>query len=346
MVNRFLTALLLPLIGAFLLSCGERNSPAGPNAIDLQLAAIWDSPGYATDIAIVNGYAYLADDQAGFHVLNVTDPADPVYLSTHGAMFDQVIILSADAALNMLTIVDDNNQRYFYNITDPDSVTPYDGTDSNTRTNDVLVIGGTPASPASDSLMMLFTGDSNDGLTFTLYERFSFGDVISWAGAANSETQTYGRTLGLANDGYLILTAQDQMGVVLYDYGEYNNPVERGRLDTPGSARHIATQDSIAYIADGRSGLQIVSYRHPDSLRHLGSLEVPGYANDLAVQDDVVYIAAGDGGTVAVDVSDPSNPELIGRHSSTYTNAVVTSPEAVFVADRDEGLLIFTLRNK
>lgn len=327
------------------MACGSRNAPTGLNTVDFQPVGIWDSPGYATDIVVLDDYAYLADDQAGFHVINVTDPTQPTLVSTLGELYDQVTILSAAKGVNLLSIVDGNNQRYFYNITDPDSVTAYDGTDSNTRTNDIMVIAGSPDAPDADSLMMLFTGDSNDGLTFTLYQSFRFGAITSWAGVANSETQTPGRTLGLAHDGYLILTAQDQMGLVIYDFSEYNNPVKRGQIDTPGSARRVVTQNSIAYIADGRSGLQIVSYQNPDSIESLGAITVPGYANDVAVIENTAFVASGIGGTIAIDVSNPKAPQVIGRYQDTYANAVVATSQTVYVADRDEGLLIFTPGN-
>jgi len=335
--------LALALAGLFLISCGKRNSPTGPNSVNLILTGQWDSPGYATDLNVRGNYVYLADDQSGFHVLNVADRAHPRLVSTLGSNFYSITMLSASTQVNLLAVVDDNNQRYFYNIADPDSVTAFDGTDSNTRTNDILVIGGSPDAPDADSLMMLFTGDSNDGLTFTLYQSFHFGDVTSWAGIANSETQTYGRTLGVTNDGYLVLTAQDQMGLVIYNYTDYNNPVELGRMDTPGSARRVAVADSIAYIADGRFGVNIISYHDPDSLKQLGQIAIPGYVNDVAVQGNMVIAAAGDGGTFVIDVSNPTASTLVGRYQSSYTYAVETTSDAIFVADRDDGLLIFSL---
>jgi len=342
MVRR-ISILALALTGFLLLSCGKRNSPTGPTSVKLVLTGQWDSPGYATDLNVAGDYVYLADDQAGFHVLNVADRTNPQLVSTLGSNFYSITMLSASSDVNLLAIVDDNNQRYFYNITDPDSVTAYDGTDSNTRTNDVLVMGGSPDAPDADSLMMLFTGDSNDGLTFTLYQSFQFGDVTSWAGIVNSETQTYGRTLGLTNDGYLLLTAQDQMGLVIYNYTDYNNPLETGRMDTPGSARRVAVADSIAYIADGRFGVNIISYHDPDSLQHLGQIAIPGYVNDVAVQGNMVIAAAGDGGTFVVNVSNPAAPTLVGQYRSSYTYAVETTSDAIFVADRDDGLLIFKI---
>ncbi len=336
----------LILAGVTLIGCGKRNSPTGPGWVDLVLTAQWDSPGYATDLDIAGNYVYLADDEAGFHVLDVSDRSNPKLISTLGSNFYSITMLSVSTAVNLLAIVDDSNQRYFYNVSNPDSVTAYDGTDSNTRTNDILVIGGSPSAPQADSLMMLFTGDSNDGLTFTLYQSFNFGNVISWAGVANSETPTVGRTLGLAHDGYLIMTAQDQMGLVIYDYSDYNNPTKRGGLDTPGSARRVAVSDSIAYIADGRSGVEIISYQNPDSLQLLGQIVLPGYVNDVAVQGTRVFAAAGNGGTFVVDASDPTAPAVVAQYQDTYAFAVATTSDAAFVADRDEGLLIFTIENQ
>lgn len=334
---------------ALLFGCGERETPAGPEYAHLELAGQWDSPGYATDVAVAGDYAYLADDQAGFHVINITDPANPELVGTYGTSYGGVTILDVAPSINLLAIVNNRNAQYYYNITNPDSLSLYDGSGGSTQTNDLLT-RGIPSESGSDSLM-LFMGDSNDGVRFSLYEAFEFGGLISWAGIASSETQdtlTRGRALGLSLDGLLLLSAQDQLGLVLYDYTNFRaNPAPRLRsfLDTPGSARNVATRDSLAYIADGRFGLQIIAYDNPDSLEWLSGVEVPGYANDIAVSGQYVCLATGDGGSVLLDVSTPTAPAVVSQYTSPYTNAVTASGDVFLVADRDAGLLLFRITN-
>lgn len=347
MVSKLTYIVSIILVGFVLAGCGERNSPTGGNTARLELVGQWNSPGYATDVVVNGNYVYLADDQAGFHVINITDPANPELVATHGTSYGEVTILAIAPSINLLAIVSDRNNQYYYNTTNPDSLTLYDGTGGSTQTNDLIALG--LYSETENDSLMLFSGDSNDGVRFSLYEAFDFGGLISWAGIASSETQdtlTRGRALGLAHDGALVLSAQDQLGVVVYDYANFRSdpvPKLRGSLDTPGSARNIASGDSLAYIADGRFGVQIISYENPDSLTWLGETEVPGYANDIAYFHSFVSVASGDGGTILVDVSNPAAPLVADQYSSAYTNAVTASEDLIFVVDRDDGLLIFRI---
>lgn len=81
-----------------------------------------------------------------------------------------------------------------------------------------------------------------------------------------------------------------------------------------------------------------------DGYRILATLAVVGYADDVHVSGDLGFVAAGQGGLVVVDLSDPSQPLVLGVGSTSFdVTACSYSPgdSFAFVTDGPNGALAF-----
>ena len=79
-------------------------------------------------------------------------------------------------------------------------------------------------------------------------------------------------------------------------------------LDTPGDARGIATQGSLALVADGPAGLSVLSISNVTAPVLLGRLDTDGFAWSVAGEGTLCAIADDTNGIVIVDLSNPSTP--------------------------------------
>lgn len=184
-------------------------------------------------------------------------------------------------------------------------------------------------------------------------------------------------------DAGLAYVVTDSKSLVVIDIGLPSDPTIRGSLDLPENPRRIAVADGLAYIALGQTGLYLVDVSVPSSPRVVEIIDVDAYdvvlsgrhayigsedllrVFDVSVPTSAVEIGSTPGffvwGNLAVsgdlvlaaelrrlnvyDVSDPTNPYLVGqsdkfagfpRGIAVVGNFVVvlgTDPPGVFVLD-------------
>ncbi len=106
--------------------------------------------------------------------------------------------------------------------------------------------------------------------------------------------------------------------------------------------------DEFVYVADGNAGAKIV-YVHEiftagPSIR--GQVDTPGFANKLKIEGNFLYVADGAAGLSIINVSDPSNPQLV-RTVNTNGNAKDVAIYGVFafVANGNNGLAVVNISN-
>lgn len=136
-------------------------------------------------------------------------------------------------------------------------------------------------------------------------------------------------------------------GVGIYDVSDPANPREIGLFDTQ-CALDVCHDSQFVYIADNYGGLKIIDYTTEDILTLSGSLSCISEARRITLDNDVVLIGGGDGGLYIVDVSERSEPEIIGHSPITdgsARKAYVKDPY-VFLAKQMAGLDIIDITNK
>ncbi|MHB1036748.1 MAG: Ig-like domain-containing protein [Pirellulales bacterium] len=125
-----------------------------------------------------------------------------------------------------------------------------------------------------------------------------------------------------------------------------NGAVQRGTLDTSGSAWAVTVAGTLAYVADGAAGLLIVDVSDPAAPVQRGVLDTSGTAYGVTVVGTLAYVADGAAGLVIVDVSNPAAPVQRGvLDTSGAAWSVAISGTVAYVADGGAGLAIVNVAN-
>jgi hypothetical protein len=114
------------------------------------------------------------------------------------------------------------------------------------------------------------------------------------------------------------------------------------RISTPGDARGIFVDNSLAYVACEQMGLSIYYAARPDSDVYLvGSIDTPSNAQNVFVEGNMAYVADGRGGLIIIDISNPAEPVITGVYDTPdYANNVWIDGQLAYVADGDGGVQI------
>ena len=90
----------------------------------------------------------------------------------------------------------------------------------------------------------------------------------------------------------------------------------------------------------GSNGFAVVDVSDP-SRPYLRSVTNPGGTSlDVALVDGHAVLAATSKGVLVYDLGDPANPRQRYRFTSNYARRVQVMDNRIYVADRDDGLLI------
>ena len=151
-------------------------------------------------------------------------------------------------------------------------------------------------------------------------------------------------TPGTANDvkvvGSTAFIADGSAGLQLVNVTDPANPTIIGAVDTPGDAKDVVVRGNLAYVADGASGLQIIDI---DALTNLTPPEITVSAGARGVdvtEDGLIAVVAVGAGVQVVNISDPSNPTVLGTINTGDARDVVVEGNFAFVADFSRSLTV------
>ncbi|MDP8240375.1 MAG: choice-of-anchor D domain-containing protein, partial [Candidatus Hatepunaea meridiana] len=176
-------------------------------------------------------------------------------------------------------------------------------------------------------------------------EELDFGEVL----VNNSEDLT----LTISNEGDADLTISD---ITVAD--DYFSTSFDGEFTIEPDGEHQLTVTFAPDEAGEFEGTLTIDSNDPDEgeiwvtlagigigeVRLLGHYDTPGIANGVFISGDYAYIADGENGLGIVDVSDPENPNEVGRcDTPDFAYSVTTSGNYAFVADNNAGLRIIDI---
>ncbi len=120
-------------------------------------------------------------------------------------------------------------------------------------------------------------------------------------------------------------------------------PYVLNRYNTNGTALNIDYEDQIIYLADASNGvikLNVSDPSQPQLLKHYTSLSS---VNDIVLGNQFVYTANGDQGVSILSRSDLTMQTTYDTQG--YSNAIAVDNRNIYIADRDNGLLIASIVN-
>jgi len=305
---------------SLMITCG-RPTPDG----DIHLFKILSTchlPGYAEDLDIVNNLVYVADDQGGLQIVDVSNPATPCIIGEYTSEKSIVGVAIRDT-FAYLAVNHTQGGIRIINIADPEN--PFFVGEDN------WYYGYNVVAPQNDTIFVYMAG----GYWFVV-EDVSFPQYPTFV----RRFSTPGDIKGIYVIDSIVYLACEQMGLHIFNLARPDSEALVGWIDTPSNARNVFVKDDYAYIADGRSGLIVIDISDPGNPALAGQYDTPDYANDIFIEHDKAFLADGDGGLQVIDIETPSDPLFYGEMETSYANGVYARGDTVYVADRDLGLLI------
>lgn len=287
---------------------------------NLNLVGHFDTEESATDVVVINDYAYITDGANGLLAVDVSDSSFPELIT-------QLPLPGYSVALCALP-------PYLY-IAD--------------KTDTVRVVSiSDPANPVQVGICHLDVDEPTDifGIDTLLYVscRVSGLKIVNIANASTPvEIGSYD-TPGQAYDVMVVDTiayvADGVKGLRVLNVTDPTDPVEIGFYDTNGITQGLALDGNRLYLAEGGTGIKIFDVTDPTNPQQLGSFDTPGTAKKVSIYDSL-FVADAYEGIRVIDVSNPSSPVEIGFLES-YGTAINLAHvrNMLYLADIVDGLYL------
>jgi len=281
-----------------------------------------------TDVMVDGNTAYVAD--YAFHIVDVTDPANMVELSSMSSTFRSANAVAATAGTAFLAV---GTEFQVIDVSDP--MAPVDGV----------------------ALPVLSSGGSRRGMTLSdehVYVAQTTSmriiDVTNPAAPVDLGTPGgFAADIAVQGDFAYVAAATN---VKVLDVTDPGAPFEVGSLTMPDLAWGIAVAGSRAYVAARDAGLRILDVSNPATPIEIGSLDGTGTITGVAVSGGHAFLADDDYGMRVVDVSNPTAPVEVAlvpalgdkievAHGTAYlTDSNGDSPSAWDVSTPEQPTLI------
>ena len=211
------------------------SDPMNPTQISL-----FDTPDYATRVAVSGNIAYFADFRAGVHAVDVSDPANPVLLDTYNT---PGYAYAVHAVGTTVWVGDYQAGIRALDASDPTNLTSLGSYDTPGNSYDIELEGD-----------VAYVADVGGGLrVFDVSDPASITPIAqrTLAGAA-WDVSAQGDQLAVADD----------TGISILDISDPTSPTVTSSLATPGRSVAVDTDGDVAYIGDQTSGVH--SYQISD----------------------------------------------------------------------------------
>ena len=286
------------------------------------------------DVFVEGTLAYVADEEIGLRILDVTDPQNPFEVgsaSTPGAASSVIVSGSLALVTDARVFPDTNYGLRIFDISTPASPLMIGNVDTVSEVRDVIINGSLAiiAAGSSGAILIDITIPSSPVIVGTAD---TAGDAYSVAVSGNH--------LYVADGGFNV-----PHGVRVFDITNPALPVQVGNLDLVDDAWNIKISGSHAYVANTYSGLRVVDVSDPTLPVVIGTLDTPDRAVDVDISGSTAYIANYNAGLLIADISIPTLPVLVSTLDTGVAQNLSLSGTTVYVADYFSGLEIVDASN-
>jgi len=306
--------------------------------------AVVGTVGGATTVAsaVSGDYAYLANGSGGVQIVDISDPAAPVVLSTvPESSMGNGTALGVTVRATTLYVANGADGLRGIDISNPLSPTPnlhFPQSALGNGTANAVLAGGDFIFVANGSggLVVFYT----DGPSFTpspIFPESQLGNGTAM-GVFYDETT---RSLCLANgaDGLRIFNNPGGATVTLVGH------VSQANLQAAGTALGVAVRGTTAYLANDAGGLAVIDVTNRAAPVAGASLNLGGNARGVAISGTSLYLANGSDGLRAFDLSDPLAPAARGSAAQSALGngdavGLAADGSYAFVANSTAGLQI------
>ena len=313
------------LVLSLLLSCAKPSEPASVEG-SLNIEHIFEISGYAMDISVTDSHLYLAEDQAGYTIFDLTSNKMVSHhvsfvMETDPIMFENVRLISA---------VEDENLLFVYDRYGPPSINVFDITDKVDPTFLFQHLGNT------DGIIQLESDVSPDGggnLFWTVGSRYSFGRFNPLPqNLSFYEFQNSIERFDVSSSRVYI--SAEQLGFHIVDK---SNGDIISTTDTDAVALDVKIVDNYLIVALRQAGFAVYDISTESNPTLVCQQETNEYIYTIDVEGDNMVLGSHTGGVYLYDISDLTDPVLVGNLDSDkigYTYEAVIRNNKIYAATR------------
>jgi hypothetical protein len=264
------------------------ENPASPQF----LATIAFEDPLVSSLDVLGDLLFLAHSSAGFTLLDISDPSDPIELL-------QVTELSVESGYfvdNRLFVSAGDQGIQIYDLTDP--ATPV-------LMSETEVDGYPTGLVLQDDRVICCRGIKNIAV-YDVVDPFT----LSFAGGFSA----WGRPYYLAQDGDRMVIVHSSHGISILDINDPSTPIELSRISDLTGHHPLLSGDTLVLIGYDNV-VSIYSIANPESPQLLGQIQPDEeYFTRAVMEDDLLILHDLTFNRIlGYDISDPSDPQMAGN---------------------------------
>jgi len=330
--SHIMKPLLLSLYILFFLI--SPNTAAGQNDITLTIVGSVQTPDDAKGVFVSGNYAYVATDDEGLQVVDISDPENPeivgsLEIQNSGRAW---LVHVSDGYAYVVSDLGGTFSLEAIDISDPENPASsgYFGTQGSPQD---LHVSGNYAYVVWET--STFTGPQG-GLKI-----IDISDPENPAKADYTSTGTGAQGV-FATGNYAYVADGGWDGLLIFNVSNPENPYRISTLDVEDATK-VYVSGTYAYVA--RPGdLQVIDVSDPQNPQSIGSVERSTGAQGIYVTGSYAYIAAYENGIDIVKITDPQNPTLLTTVATPgKAGDIFVAGSHAYVADSEGGLQIIDL---
>jgi len=278
--------------------------------------------GWHQNVGVRSGYAYVCDWDNSLQVFNVTDPANPSFVTSLdvGRGSNKIIfdgnygyLSVADTGLAIINVTNLSSPTLEYILNTP-------GTPRSVSFG-AITIGGQPKGH-------IYVADHDGGLRVV---NVSTPSAPVESGAVEIQSAASGDAYACFVESGRLYVAYGSAGVRVLDLSSLSAPALIGEFDTDGDARGIVVINGIAYVADRDNGVVVIDFTNPASPNLIRTFKT-ARARYISLSGNHVYVAA-DVAMVVIDATNPADPDSVMSENSIGGESVGSGSGIVAVSN-------------
>ncbi|MBI3903760.1 MAG: hypothetical protein HY306_12600 [Nitrosomonadales bacterium] len=276
--------------------------------------------GDVKDVAVVQGRAYLANGATGLTVLDVSTPQAPHWLGSANHIGASLALSYDDG---YVALRDERSEITFVDVHNP-------------RMPKVVALQhAAHVNTIALSQKQVLTG-TDEGI-----ETVDFSAPVP--NVVNIGANFGGSRRAVIRDNILFV-ADWFSGLHLYDISDPVAPRHLANYHTQGSSKGVLVRGGYAFVADDDHGVQILDISNPKQPRKISEVATPGLAYTMKLVGDYLYLADHRGGFHIISVADIAHPSIVGSaQTAGKAWAVEIVGNLAYVAADSAGLLVFDI---
>ncbi len=294
--------------------------------------------GYYTNISafdvFVNGaLAYIADNEFGLKIVNVSNPANCSLMGSYNSYYG---VKYLHVANDLVFLSDAHNDNYLIDVSVP--------------SNPVLMstIPDMWIKAAYILNSYLFAMQNTPGTGDKQLKIYDIANPSQPLLDSFCIIQSSASSIAVLGD-YMYL-AVDSEGVIIFDISDLSNPDLISTSHIPASANAIEISGNYAYIADNNQRLIQMDISHPSSPQLVSQYAFPYPFWEMVLDNDLAYVTAEENGLHILELSEDNSPPtsnfnlLATLPTGSAAKDICLNGHNAFVANTDN-LMIVNIEN-